>query len=279
MPEITIFTPCFNGEKTIMEVANCINAQSFKSFEWIIINDGSTDKSDVIINEIINLYPHIDITYIKADVNRGKHITWNRAVEIAKGELFICADADDTFEDDSLQFLYEKWLKVKDDKMCCGVLGQVDVMESGEQVGKWPAEGWKTNYLEFEVKHGISGETWGITRTDVLRQWKFLELYNGCLAEHYIWHALALKGYYYYCYNHITRHYRKYSPGSLMATRNDRRLKPQQLQISILLTLWDLKYTSSWYLKYNKKEWLKMVAKLPYFIYCYLFKSSKENLF
>lgn len=279
-PSITIFTPCYNSANTIGMVAECVNNQTFKSFEWIIYNDGSTDESDRAIREIIDKYPEIDIIYLNPGVNRGKHIAWNRAVEIARGELFICADADDPFESDSLEFLYEKWLDVKSDNRCCGVLGLVISMETGlPHAGKWPEEGWKSNYLEFVTKHHIKGETWGLTRTDVLKERKFWELYNGYLGEHYIWYGLALKGYYYCCYNHITRHYRTNSPDSIMASRKKRRLKPQQLQISILLTLWDLKYTSSWYLKYNKKEWFKMVAKLPYFICCYLFKSSKDNLF
>lgn len=277
-PLITIFTPCFNGAKTIGEVAKCINNQTYKSFEWIIYNDGSTDDSDRVIKDIIEKYPNIDIIYISPGVNRGKHIAWNRAIEIARGELFVCADADDPIESDSLSFLYEKWLKVKSDSKCCGVLGLVVDLDTGEpHAGRWPEEGWKTNYLEFGTKHNIDGETWGLTRTDLLKDWKFLELYNGYMGEHYIWYGLALKGYYYCCYNHVTRHYKTNSSEGITASRKKRRQRPQQLQISLLLTLWDLKYTSSWYFKYNKKEWFRMVFKIPYFIYYYLFKSSRED--
>lgn len=277
-PSITVFTPCYNVANTIQEVAKCVNDQSFKSFEWIIYNDGSNDDSDTVIRKIIGEYPHLNIVYMNPGVNRGKHIAWNRALDIARGELFICADADDPFEKDSFQFFYDRWCEVRDDESCCGILGLVDSLETGEMhAGKWPNDGWKTNFLDFSLRHGIDGETWGVTRTDILKKRKFPEIYNGYFGEHYIWHALAVMGYNYRCYNKITRHYRTTSVAGITASKNRRRKRPQQSQIGLITALWDLKYTSSWYLKYSKIEWIKMVLKIPYYIYCYLFLSDREN--
>lgn len=276
--KITLFTPCYNCASTIGEVAECVNKQTFNDFEWIIYNDGSTDNSDEKIQDIILKYPHLDIKYINPGFNRGKHIAWNRVVDIAKGELFICADGDDTFEPDSLQFYYEKWKEVKDNPQCCGVLGLVDSMETGHlHAGKWPEEGWESNYLDFSLKYKIKGETWGVTRTDILRQRHFPELYNGYFGENYIWHWLAIQGYVYKCYNHITRHYRTVSTGSLMATSKKRKVKPQQLIISIILLLWEIKYTSRWFWRYDKKNLLIMSLKLINYIRLYIFKSSKTD--
>ena len=277
-PDISLFTPCYNCESTIRDVAKCVSNQTFKNFEWIIYNDGSTDKSEEIIEDILKQYSNLNIVFLNPGINRGKHIAWNRAIDIAKGELFICADADDTFEPDSLEFYYNKWNEVKEDPSCCGILGLVDTMETHElHAGKWPEDGWKSNYLEFALKYKICGETWGATRTDLLRRRYFLELYNGYFAEHWVWHWLALEGYSYRCYNHVTRHYRTLSEGSLMDTQKKRKQKPQQLIIYLIVILWELKYTSKWYWKYKKRELFIKPLLLINYIRLYIFNSAKTG--
>ena len=59
----TIFTPVYNGEKLFYRAYDSINNSIFKNFEWIIINDGSTDHSDEIINSLIK-DSNLDIKYM-----------------------------------------------------------------------------------------------------------------------------------------------------------------------------------------------------------------------
>ena len=49
----TVFTPCYNGEKTIKRVFDSMMAQTYDKWEWIIVNDGSKDKSDEVIREML----------------------------------------------------------------------------------------------------------------------------------------------------------------------------------------------------------------------------------
>lgn len=55
--KFTIFTPCYNGENTIQRVFDSVETQTYSNFEWIIINDGSTDGSDNKIISLINKSP------------------------------------------------------------------------------------------------------------------------------------------------------------------------------------------------------------------------------
>ena len=75
--KFTIFTPCYNGEKTIGRVFKSVANQTYKNFEWIIVNDGSKDKSKDIINELRKTYQEIDekIIYLEQK-NMGKHMAW-----------------------------------------------------------------------------------------------------------------------------------------------------------------------------------------------------------
>ena len=54
--KFTIFTPCYNGKNTIKRVFESVASQTYKNYEWIIINDGSTDKSDSVIRKYISDY-------------------------------------------------------------------------------------------------------------------------------------------------------------------------------------------------------------------------------
>ena len=104
----TIITLVYNKATHIDKVFKSIKDQTFKNFEWIVVNDGSTDNSSELIKEFIKENPDIRIKFLEQK-NSGKHIGWNKAMEIADGKLIIPVDADDSFLPDSLEFFYEKW--------------------------------------------------------------------------------------------------------------------------------------------------------------------------
>lgn len=94
----TIFTPCYNGAKTIHRVFESVANQTYTYFEWIIVNDGSTDDSKGEIKRLISEYPKLaGKVKVLEQENKGKHIAWNRAISIGKGDMLISADCDDSF--------------------------------------------------------------------------------------------------------------------------------------------------------------------------------------
>jgi glycosyltransferase involved in cell wall biosynthesis len=96
--------------------------QTFTDFEWLIVDDGSVDNTEEIVNGFI-AENKIDIRYIKQQ-NGGKHRAINHGVREAKGELFFIVDSDDSIPRDSLETLISKYyLQIKDDKLFGGVCG------------------------------------------------------------------------------------------------------------------------------------------------------------
>lgn len=83
----------YNSEKYLRQSIESVLSQSYPHFEFIIVNDGSTDASESIIQE----YAKKDrrITYLKNDVNSGQSETRNKAIRIAKGEYIAIVDSDD----------------------------------------------------------------------------------------------------------------------------------------------------------------------------------------
>ena len=98
---VTVFTPVYNRKNLIGNLYQSLLSQTYKNFEWIIVDDGSTDD----IDEIIKSYQNEDrilIRFIKQE-NGGKHRAINNGVLHAKGELFYIVDSDDYLTKDSIE--------------------------------------------------------------------------------------------------------------------------------------------------------------------------------
>lgn len=88
---ISVVMPVYNGQKYLSEAIDSILNQTFINFEFIIIDDGSTDKSE----EIILSYNDKRIVYIKNETNLQIVESLNRGISIAKGKYIARMDADD----------------------------------------------------------------------------------------------------------------------------------------------------------------------------------------
>lgn len=94
-PLISVIIPVYNREKFIKESMISVINQTYKNFELIIYNDGSTDKTDESIKKVCKLYPSYKIKYINSPNNKGPSFARNRGVEIANGEYIAFLDSDD----------------------------------------------------------------------------------------------------------------------------------------------------------------------------------------
>ena len=90
---LSVIMPVFNGERYLTDSINSILNQSFKNFEFIIINDCSTDKT----NDILNEYKSLDsrVLVINNIKNKGIAYSLNEAIKISKSDLIVRMDADD----------------------------------------------------------------------------------------------------------------------------------------------------------------------------------------
>lgn len=108
----TIFTPTYNRAYTLPRLYNSLLLQTKKDFEWLIIDDGSTDDTESIVKSFIE-DDKVNIRYYKQE-NSGKHIAINRALEEAKGDYIITIDSDDYLEKDAVEICSSIKKEVKD---------------------------------------------------------------------------------------------------------------------------------------------------------------------
>lgn len=96
----TLFTPTYNRADILPALYKSLEVQTFKNFEWLVIDDGSKDNTEEVINEFKHV-ASFPIRYVKQE-NGGKHTAFNRAIEEANSEWFVCIDSDDPLTSDSL---------------------------------------------------------------------------------------------------------------------------------------------------------------------------------
>ncbi len=113
--KISIIMPIYNVERYLERGINSILNQTFKEFELILINDGSTDNSSVICNNFKNIDSRIKVINKK---NEGVSSSRNLGINIARGEFIMFVDPDDTLEEDALGYLYNLTNTYNSDVSC-----------------------------------------------------------------------------------------------------------------------------------------------------------------
>lgn len=100
--KFSLIVPVYNVEKYLDKCLSSIFLNTFKDFEVVIVNDGTTDNSEEIINKYLKKYKNI--TYIKQK-NKGLSSARNEGVKKAKGDYLLFIDSDDYIEKDMLETL------------------------------------------------------------------------------------------------------------------------------------------------------------------------------
>jgi glycosyltransferase involved in cell wall biosynthesis len=186
----TVFTATYNRAHTIHRVYDSLKKQTFKDFEWLIVDDGSIDNTEEIIKQWIT-EADFEIRYFKK-ANGGKHTAFNVGVKMANGYLFLPLDSDDRCIPEALEVFNDTWDKIEDKNSFSAVTGLCRD-EEGKLVGqKYPNDIFDSDSIELKYIHKVEGEKWGFQRTDVLKEFPFpepegLKLY----PEAVIWNKIS----------------------------------------------------------------------------------------
>ena len=116
-PKISVVMAVYNGERHLREAIDSILNQTFADFEFVIIDDASTDRSGRILQEYAGKDKRIVI--IGNETNMGLSKSLNKGIRLTKGEYIARMDADDI----SFPDRFEKQVKFLDDHNDIGILG------------------------------------------------------------------------------------------------------------------------------------------------------------
>jgi len=192
---ITVFTPTYNRATTIHRVYNSLVQQTYRKFEWLIIDDGSTDNiKDKVDDYIANC--DFEIIFDSFSNNRGKHCATNRALELAQGEFFVVADSDDAFTPDALLYFMEGWQSIDISKRqyYCGIRACCNDQFGNRVSDLLPYEPLDESMQGAFFKYNFRRESWCMVLTSIHRNFLFPENHrDNFYPEGVIWSAMSRK--------------------------------------------------------------------------------------
>jgi glycosyltransferase involved in cell wall biosynthesis len=187
----TVFTPTYNRADLLPRVYESLQKQTFRDFEWRIVDGGSTDKSEEIVRawQVNSPFP---IRYF-SEPGEGKNAAINRGAREAEGRFVAILDSDDWYVPQSLERFLHHWNQIPALAQAgfVGVTG-LCAYPSGELIGtRFPQDIFDSDAIDLRFRHKVLGDKNGILRTEVLRQYPFPPELGKFIGESVIWNRIA----------------------------------------------------------------------------------------
>lgn len=223
-PLVTVYTCVYNGARTLDRVFKSMKNLNYPNIEHVIVNDGSTDNTDKLVNAYI-AEVSFPVKYHKKE-NGGKHTALNIAWDIAEGEFLVQLDADDELLPHAVTYLVEKYYSIPEcirSEYWC-VHGRC-ITQHGDFVGdKYPEDinnqHWSKSLVEAEK---CSGEKIGLQVREYLKDYRFPEIVGlSYISEGMLWKQINSRYGTWYT-NEVVRIYYVGEGGNLTAKKTLRR--------------------------------------------------------
>lgn len=203
MPFITIFTPTYNRRNLIERLYQSLLVQTVTNFEWLVIDDGSTDDTEKFFANLLSTEHPFPIRYIKQN-NGGKHRAINNGVNNALGKLFFIVDSDDYLTPNAIEKI-NQWTETLDDSRKWAGISGLRGFSKNKVVGQ---QNKKSRFVDAKNserrKYKLLGDKAEIYFTDVLKKYPFPEIPGeNFISEEIVWNTIARDGYYLRWFNEI----------------------------------------------------------------------------
>ena len=165
--KLTVFTPTFNRAHTLPRLYESLCRQTCKDFEWLVIDDGSTD----ITPDLLASYKaenKIPVRYIRKE-NGGLFTGYNTAYANINSELNVCIDSDDFMPEDAVEIILKTW-EVKGSEKYAGITGLDFYAGSHTPIGGFFPENLNEAFLlDLYLKNIHKGDSKQVMRTDIMK--------------------------------------------------------------------------------------------------------------
>ncbi|MGX7126894.1 glycosyltransferase family 2 protein [Enterococcus viikkiensis] len=169
---ISIITPTFNRSELLKNCFKSLTEQSVTNFEWIIVDDGSSDQTENVVNDFLNMETTFPILYYKKN-NGGKHTALNFAMDKINGDVCCILDSDDIFLPEAIAEINNEWLSYFKDQ----TIGVVCFLRGfdPENAISHISEGTKivSNHIDYRINQGIKGDFCETIRVNTFKKFRF----------------------------------------------------------------------------------------------------------
>lgn len=187
---ITVITPTYNRVDLLPRLYESLLAQTNQNFEWLVVDDGSTDKTDGLIQRYCRENA-IKISYIKQE-NAGKHTALNRGIACIESELTFIVDSDDYLPPDAVEIILSYHHKYKNTPGLCGYSFLRCHQDGRVNTAYFPEDEKIASYLETRINGNIGGDKAEVFYTDILKKYPF-PVYEGekYMPEDAVWMQMS----------------------------------------------------------------------------------------
>lgn len=186
---LSIVSPSYNKGATIQRLYDSLIRQTCHDFEWIVINDGSTDNTVEMIKSFhTGLFP---IRFVDK-INEGLNRTYNLGVMMAQGDYLVRVDPDDYLIDDAVEQILNYRQLADIDNRLCGMTF-LTKYSNGSIVGYHPfSEVFRCNFADYRLIHHGKGDRFEVVKTSVSKKFPMLEIEGEKFCrETPMWYGMA----------------------------------------------------------------------------------------
>ncbi len=188
---LSIVTPTYNRANLLRNAYNSLKKQTDMFFEWIIVDDGSQDNTENIVNEFIEKEDAFKIIYVKKE-NGGKHTALNESHKYISGEYVLILDSDDSLTEDAVESVHEEWDKYWE-KTEIGVVIFLRGKTTEDPFCYVRDEYVPVDLLRYQRVCVYGNDCCEVIRTDLFKLYPF-PIYKGekFMSEGVLWHRVGL---------------------------------------------------------------------------------------
>jgi glycosyltransferase involved in cell wall biosynthesis len=206
-PFFTIFTATYNRKLLLSRAYESIKKQTFRDFEWLIIDDGSTDGTEELVKQW-QAENTIPIIY-KWKANGGKHTAFNEAIRMHKGFLVTALDSDDEIVPETLErykFHWDNLPPSQKEKVGCMMCLTRD--QQGNIVGDYfPVSLQMVDLMKIYLVKKIKGEKGGLITSTVFKMYPYPDNVNNVYVPEEVFQQKLSKDWKTICINEVLRIY------------------------------------------------------------------------
>ena len=206
--KFTVFTPTYNRAYLLDNLYKSLKKQTYNNFEWLIVDDGSTDNTEELVQTWKANEKEFAIRYFKTK-NGGKHRAINYALELAEGEWFFTVDSDDYLTEDALKKMDYWTQQIENSAKIIGVTANKGTSRTYTPNNTFEEDYIEKTLIEMETymqkgKKVLAGERAMCFRTNIHRQYKYPEFVDEkFMTEAVVYNRMAADGYRVRFYNDI----------------------------------------------------------------------------
>lgn len=173
IPFLTVFTPTYNRAHTLADVYESLVTQTDRDFEWLIIDDGSSDNTQELVKSWIT-ENRIPIRYIYQE-NGGKHIAYNHALKVADSTLFWPLDSDDLAVPNTVERLKFHWQKMQAEQSASKAIVFLYEGEGAARTPEFKQEIIEDHYPMLLYSGEVAGDMGFVFKLEELKKFKYPE--------------------------------------------------------------------------------------------------------